>query len=228
MACPVCPDARMSVISVGRDAGVAVDLCRRCGGIWLDRGEAVRLRALGRNVADAHLRSWKPPGAARCRSCGTSVSRDEPQCAACGADQILDCPVCGRAMEVATELGLRVDVCRSCHGAWLDHHELAALWDPLIASSLASRSRSGRSGVGEAAEATGDMLFQCAIYDPELLEAGASMASGIVSGGARVVAALPDAALLGPEVVADAMGAVTEAAAGVLEVVGEIVGGLLQ
>ena len=43
--CPVCLGVTMHKVTVGEERTVEVDLCGRCGGIWLEQGEVQALRA---------------------------------------------------------------------------------------------------------------------------------------------------------------------------------------
>ena len=43
MNCPLCTD---SVLDVTQQAGVEIDVCPRCRGVWLDRGELEKLAAV--------------------------------------------------------------------------------------------------------------------------------------------------------------------------------------
>lgn len=56
MNCPLCLD---TVLDVTHHAGIELDICPRCRGIWLDRGE------LNRIVNDADPRPSDPPSARR-------------------------------------------------------------------------------------------------------------------------------------------------------------------
>ena len=61
MQCPRCSNVLLNEIA---KAGVLVDLCDTCHGMWLDRGElekiALRLRELEREVADSERPAWRP------------------------------------------------------------------------------------------------------------------------------------------------------------------------
>lgn len=56
MLCPRCHDAFLDEIE---REGVIVDVCRKCRGLWLDRGELEKLRAgAAREVFDGHPRRY--------------------------------------------------------------------------------------------------------------------------------------------------------------------------
>ena len=55
--CPVCQAAFKEVV---RD-GILIDVCTRCRGVWLDRGELEKLLAVARADDPAPLASPAPP-----------------------------------------------------------------------------------------------------------------------------------------------------------------------
>src|SRR5262245_62014779 len=44
LPCPVCLGVVMEKVMVGSSQQLEIDLCRRCGGIWLEKGEVQGLR----------------------------------------------------------------------------------------------------------------------------------------------------------------------------------------
>ena len=94
-------------------AGVEVDYCAGCGGIWLDEGEiralAARpaetlheIRAIDHQIADFHPTD---PGL-------SAGLLDKP------------CPACGGKLTHATFGNTGVEHCNACHGIFVDRGEL--------------------------------------------------------------------------------------------------------
>lgn len=97
-----------SVLDRATFEGLEVDLCPRCGGLWLDRGEITRAARL----PEAEI--------ARLRGLLSSSSGPPPL----PTDSAVPCPACdGKLSEVV--LGhVHVDYCGTCHGIFLDRGEL--------------------------------------------------------------------------------------------------------
>lgn len=47
LECPVCLGVRLTAKRIADGSTLEIDHCPRCGGIWLDHGEADELRRLG-------------------------------------------------------------------------------------------------------------------------------------------------------------------------------------
>lgn len=109
ITCPKCD----SVLDRQVVRRVEVDLCSACGGIWLDRGELVKLKIMaGRRTLKTlqkprELVRKVPPTSGRVR---------------------LPCPVCDGTLSPLYVNEVAVDICGSCRGLWLDNGEL----DPVI------------------------------------------------------------------------------------------------
>jgi len=100
--CPACE----SPLSTAKLAGVRVDGCESCGGVWMDAGEVQKLaswpaalEAVGRRFkgATVHLSLGK-----------------------------IGCPACGGALaphEYSSLRGIELDRCQACGGLWLDAGE---------------------------------------------------------------------------------------------------------
>jgi Zn-finger nucleic acid-binding protein len=89
-------------------AGLEVDICERCGGVWLDAGElAAILTRGGASADDPILRSLSK---AAYRFGGTTL-----------------CPRCDAGMVEVRVGDLVLDRCPEGHGAWLDRGELERL-----------------------------------------------------------------------------------------------------
>ncbi len=97
-----CPHCRHSLVSL-EFAGLEIDYCPSCRGVWLDEGELELLRerpgAPGESVEDVRPARTK--------------ARDRR------------CPVCGKLMPKVL-LGRHATVLDRCerHGIWFDHREL--------------------------------------------------------------------------------------------------------
>lgn len=100
--CPAC-ETPMSTVRV---AGVAVDGCDACGGVWLDAGEVQRLGNWPAAL-DAVGRRFKP------NTPSLSLGK-------------IVCPACSGALEpheLQSLPGIELDQCASCGGLWLDAGE---------------------------------------------------------------------------------------------------------
>ena len=99
-----------SVLDRATFEGLEVDLCPRCGGLWLDRGEITRAARLPEQELS------------RLRALLTDVGGPPPL----PSESIVPCPACdGKLAEVM--LGsVHVDFCESCQGIFLDRGELEA------------------------------------------------------------------------------------------------------
>ena len=84
---------------------VKVDACPTCHGIYLDKGELLRLT--GNRPLNTFLTKY--------------VGID--------SDSTLLCPGCGGIMDLEDAAGVKVDVCITCFGLWLDAGELEQLQD---------------------------------------------------------------------------------------------------
>lgn len=84
---------------------VKVDVCPQCHGLYLDKGEILRLT--GNRPLHTFLTKY--------------VGID--------SDSQLVCPGCGGIMDLEDAAGVKVDVCIQCFGLWLDAGELEKLQD---------------------------------------------------------------------------------------------------
>lgn len=122
-------------------AGVIIDSCPKCAGIWFDAGEMKQLlqsEALKRQfLTDLRVKTAHT----------YSLSSSERRCPRCRA--VMDRPVVG---------GITVDVCRGCSGVWLDHGELTQLvtdykkkglrGDDMVVEQIREGLRSGKMSDG--------------------------------------------------------------------------------
>jgi Zn-finger nucleic acid-binding protein len=99
-----------SILDKATFQGLEVDLCPKCGGLWLDRGEITRAAKL------------PPTELARLRGLLTGAGGPPPV----PTENKAPCPACpGQLSEVV--LGtVHVDYCGKCHGLFLDRGELQA------------------------------------------------------------------------------------------------------
>jgi len=101
----LCPDHQCE-LDTKTIHGIEVDICPRCGGIWLDKGEIVRMRKLTAEKIE-HFEQ-KPTGAL------APVNR------------VPKCPICAKPLEAfryasgAATLG----TCPELHGLWVPEPEL--------------------------------------------------------------------------------------------------------
>ncbi len=86
---------------IGRN--VTVDVCPKCGGMWLDTGELKKI------IGDKSLTDYLT------KDIGTKTQSK------------LVCPRCGGLMDLEKAEDVEVDVCLTCHGVWLDAGELEDL-----------------------------------------------------------------------------------------------------
>lgn len=109
MTCPKCKDLALRSETL---AGVAVDACPRCGGVWLDAGEFDTLSTLGWSEIRS-LAAGRP-----------DPERDQLR-GKCPRDQS---PLL--RVYSAQRKSLVLDRCGQCGGLWLDGGELRALLQP--------------------------------------------------------------------------------------------------
>ncbi len=93
------------------EADLHVERCEDCKGVWMDKGELARYANLSVDL----------PSAAYTTTNATTYS----------------CPTCKLKKEnhllfqTAYAEDLNLDLCKSCHGLWFDHKEIAALREHL-------------------------------------------------------------------------------------------------
>lgn len=103
-----CPKCRKQAMEAESYAGVAVERCPACKGLYLDRGELLKLIGQEQgNVAD------------QLKFSPTSDMMD---------DLPAHCPRCDQDMiAAAAPGGVTVNLCRSCAAIFLDQGELATI-----------------------------------------------------------------------------------------------------
>ena len=94
-------------------AGVGVDLCPTCGGLWLDRRELQQLAAMPEQVAELlALQRPKAEGGPPSSEAAERSRLDSP------------CPACGGKLALAVVGGVNLEMCNACGGVFLDAEEL--------------------------------------------------------------------------------------------------------
>src|SRR4029077_21293919 len=99
-----------SVLDKALFQGLEVDLCPKCGGLWLDRGEITRAAKL----PETEL--------ARLRTLLTGASGPPPV----PTENMAPCPACPGSLSEVMLGAVHVDYCEKCHGLFLDRGELQA------------------------------------------------------------------------------------------------------
>lgn len=199
LPCPVCLGVKMKKIDIV--PGLQLDACERCGGMWFDAGEVVRLRQLKPQALWAHVEPKADDYRMKCHECAATLRRNEEKCPACGWANTLACPACRKPMTRVSQDGLVLDVCRRCRGAWFDNVELAAVWNRQL-DALAKR----RPGGPVAGMSDDSLVLHALVWtDPTVLYLGAH--------------AVANAAPLAGAVLENS----GELAGGVLEAVGDII-----
>ena len=227
LPCPVCLGVAMHKVTVGAGPTVEVDLCGRCGGIWLEQGEVQALRANPYRDARIPFDRTTAPQLSQCQNCHAPLNRDAAECPACGHQNVIGCPHCDRTMQVLWRGPLRLDVCRHCKGTWFDHHELEALWGPQFDLALQRRNLQ-QGGVATIGGDVADIALHSLFYSPDLMLLGGSLVGDVAGATASVLAQLPEAVAASPEAATTVFEVLADAAGGVFEVVVEIVSGIFS
>ncbi len=93
--------------------GVEIDVCSGCGGIWLDRGELIKLKL---KAGKRTIKSLQPDDVEVLKVPPTSGRVKLP------------CPVCDGKLAALQVERIAVEICEKCGGLFLDHGEL----DPVL------------------------------------------------------------------------------------------------
>jgi len=99
-----------SVLDRATFQGLEVDVCPKCGGLWLDRGEITRAAKL----PEAEL--------GRLRGLLTGAKGPPPV----PTENVAHCPACPGNLAEMLLGNVHVDYCGKCHGIFLDRGELSA------------------------------------------------------------------------------------------------------
>jgi Zn-finger nucleic acid-binding protein len=216
--CPVCLGTKLSHVELGPGPDLVLDACRRCGGIWFDRGEVARLRKY------QPLALWKkitPPAEAfrgPCHGCGALMDRNAARCPACARENVIACPVCGPGVSLRRHARLELDACDRCHGVWFDAVELARIWNGRLEKLLvAERRQLGRSRrPGEV-----PLVMEAFAMDPFLTlwvaDAAVQTGATLAVGAGELIGAAPEAAAAVVEGTAGLAEGVFEAIAAIVE-----------
>jgi len=108
-----------SILDRATFQGLEVDLCPKCGGLWLDRGEITRAAKL----PEAEL--------ARLRGLLTGAKGPPPV----PTENKAPCPACPGSLAEMLLGNVHVDYCNKCHGIFLDRGELEAAVEAVRAKS---------------------------------------------------------------------------------------------
>lgn len=138
----ICPNCREPLQSASLN-GIALDLCRKCAGIWFDAGELVKLKESSSTAWENTEDAVRP-----------SVEAPPPNTAPSGRP----CPACGKAMYRYAYLyttTVMLDGCESCGGVWVDDKELDSMagW----ASKEAAADNSKLDAQAEAQQAVAEL-----------------------------------------------------------------------
>ena len=104
LACLKCT----SVLDKARIDEIEVDLCPRCGGLWLDHGELERLARKQAGEVDRLRRLL-------------AAKKGPPPIP---SDLTSSCPACTSTMREVKLAGLTIDFCSRCKGVFLDRGEI--------------------------------------------------------------------------------------------------------
>jgi len=232
--CPVCLGVQMTKIRPEGEAELWLDHCPRCGGIWFDEGEVDVLRGSHPRALATKVKLSEAASRMQCHSCHASMARNLDKCTACGWKNVLQCPRCEKALTPLQRDGLKIDVCKSCRGAWFDNGELAEIWNRSVSAVAA------RNGVAEPPERFFDgyflvdaLFWHSALHSHSGHAGGISGVADIASAGAADAAVgggIGDAALGGGigELAGGAVDGIGSAAGAVVDNVGEVAGGLFD
>jgi Zn-finger nucleic acid-binding protein len=199
-----------------RSAGLVLDYCRRCGGIWFDTGEVQQLRGVRPKglprAIDLRETAFRMP----CHSCHVPMGRNDESCPSCGWKNRIYCPTCDRELERIERGELVLDACRRCQGVWFDNHELAQIWNMEVRRNLPTIQRpDGSIGVADY------FMLDALLWAPDLMFLGVHSAA---HGAAAVAGAVSNVSVDGIAGAAggafDAMG---DVAGSVFEVIAEII-----
>ena len=108
-----------SVLDKATFQGLEVDLCPKCGGLWLDRGEITRAAKLPEQELG------------RLRGLLTGAKGPPPL----PTENKAPCPACDGSLSEVVLGAVHVDYCGKCHGIFLDRGELQAAIEAVRAKS---------------------------------------------------------------------------------------------
>lgn len=125
---------------------ITIDVCPRCGSVWLDGGELPKLTS--KFVVDATPNELEALDLLTQPGVGRSVSSDFWK------ETRHLCPRDGDSLSkhfFAGDSGIGIETCHTCNGFWLDGNELGAIWhylkpDPVLESAMASFLQEQKAG----------------------------------------------------------------------------------
>ena len=223
MECPACLGVALQKVSVA--PGAEIDHCGRCGGTWILRDQAARLRAQPVAAVRATL-TRADDGGFLCHGCHAPMDRDAAYCPSCSWFNRLECPSCGKGMRRESGRSVTVDVCRGCEGVWLDHHELASVWAVAAAGAVAhSRAAGTLSGMDANA---GTFLLDVLWYAPDLAFGAVQASAHALSSGVEAAAHVPGLLASTPEMLAGAVEVAADVAGTVFGFIAEVIAGIFE
>jgi len=113
-----CPIDNNELEKQSYEADIEIDICPRCAGVWLDKGELETIEETIENDYIEELEKF-PDYAGSAYTMALQKKAAE-----------ITCPDCNTAMErkeYAYTSQIMIDKCPKCHGIWLDKGELQAL-----------------------------------------------------------------------------------------------------
>ena len=128
--CPVCEHTRMDKIKLSSNGDdFEIDYCIKCYGIWFDKGEVEKMYHLNANVLAEKVTLKSRIFKMKCHSCFNFMDRNSNNCQNCNWENIIDCPICKKPLDVSLNEGIKLDYCNNCMGVWFDNIELSTIWD---------------------------------------------------------------------------------------------------
>ena len=232
MNCPVCLGVRLAKATVLTNDELQLDYCRRCGGMWFDRGEVDQLSKCSPKALKTTILLTQEADRMRCHSCQASIDRSSDSCPACGWLNRISCPVCASELKSTKQGKLTLDVCSKCQGIWFDNTELASIWNDAVASFTGGESQKSEPR---------DRFFLDSVLDVFILDS--IIPSGAVDAVGGLISSAPGAAGSIVEGAGGVAGSIFEAmpgvagaavegtgalAGGVFEGIGAVLGGLFE
>lgn len=217
--CPVClglPMEKLRFVNPQQGQELVLDACKRCGGIWFDAGEVQLLAQIHPQVAQRQIALNPAAVHMKCHQCMAVMDRDADTCGQCGWKNLLDCPVCQKAMAVSRVDDLKLDYCKSCKGIWFDNLELSNIWNRRL-EQLARRQR--RFDADDA----GDLFLDVLIFAPDLAFYGAHALAETVYHAPELAAGAVEALANLPETAGNVVEGVGDLAGGIFEAIGAII-----
>lgn len=213
--CPVCLGIKLKKLELR--AGLLLDYCSRCGGMWFDYQEVHALRQCRPKVLWERVTALDRPHLMRCHLCQASMDANAASCLACGWANQINCPVCERPLIHYKDLQL--DVCKSCKGVWFDNVDLARIWNGQL-DKCARRELARHQGSSSAPSDGVPLFLDVLCMDPF----GAYLAADLaVEAGGAAVHVVADAAANAPEIAGAVIEGGAELAGSVFEAIAEII-----